>query len=549
MIPAFVATGMGFLITLMLAPHMFVVSTFIENAQASIEQTLEFTQRPPLSGEVWPGGDHSPNPTMLLQTWRYNGSHNSGRDPRLAPLTCRMYHVCQFADGSVLFPEAYRGIERIVRACGVEKYIFARQASPDTTFDHSHAMNDLVAPLVPPRSTTHMEQLLHFSQIIFGQHISNEQWSSETVDYRQYNGSGDVVDVHGRVDENIAPPLRPLLYSRVESLEDESDDEGSERKMTWESLVMDKFEKSMEGFEVHRIDEAFPSRADSNGDASTAEKPLTVCYHSVMSTGERGDELPSRWLGPTNPFFSRNGIERHTRWLRRPDTSNENPRSGHENTTREATIVPRPDDGNLNILFIRDGLRAADLDSIEQSIQKRLRKVATSKKGLHLSALRFGASADVGLLYLEFQRADVVVAARSAVLNNVLYMRTSSVLLEIFPFSAADDTYGKVATSLGVAHVAIMAKADTKTFKKCIDSDSTVPDQTKERLMRAWSQASKRFSGGNRGSHLGLNSPRSQWRQEVPSAFSCAARQKWLHLVNTDAVLRAIFDRAVVPRL
>lgn len=540
---------MGVLTTLMLAPHMFVVSTFIENAQASIEQTLDFSQRSPLNGQVWPGGDLSPHPTMLLQTWRYNGSHNSGRDPRLAPLTCRMYHVCQFADGSVLFPEAYRGIERIVRACGVQKYIFARQASPDTTFDHSHAMNALVSPIVPPRSTRPVEQLLHFSQIVFGQHISNEQWSSETVDYRRYNGSGDLVDSHGRIHENVAPPLRPLMYSRVDSAFDESE-EGPVQKATWEDLVIEKFKKSMDGFEVHRIDEAFPSRAEGSGDASTAEKPQAVCYHSIMSTGEHGDELPARMLSASNPFFLQNKIHRQTRWLKFSETSRNRTISVSANTTRAASAQPRADDGNLNVLFIRDGLLAEDLDSVEKRMQTRLRRIASSsKRELHLSAVRFAATADVELLYLEFQRADVVVAARSAALNNILFMRTASVLIEIFPYSAADDTYGKVASSLGISHLAIMAKANTKSFEKCIDLDKTIPDRSKERLLKAWAKASEGFSAGDRRSHLGLWSPRSQWRLEIPSALPCAARQEKLPLLSADAVLRAIFDRAVVPRL
>lgn len=550
-LPVVLAASLGVAAIFLLVPNMFVVSTFIENAQASIEHKLDPPQRPPLDGTVWPGGDPLAYPTLLLQTWRYNGSHSSGRDPRLAPLTCRMYHVCQFADGAILFPEAYRGLDRHIKACGIQNYLFARQASPETHFDHSHALLDLVAPLVPPHSAAPVEQLLHFSQIVFGQHISAEEWSSETVDYRQYNGSGDLVDTVGQFDLTVAAPLRPLLYSRSDLVLDEIDEDGLLLKPTWERQVLDRLTKSMEGFEVHRIDDAFPSRADGSGDASTADKPQAVCYHSIMSTGEKGDELPPRMLGHANPFFERNRIDRHTRWLsREEEMSKAASKKAKDLGSTENAPRLRADDGNLNILLIRNGLSTADLDSVEKRIQARLQTTARdSKRELHVFVVRFSATADVSLLYLEFQRADVVVAARSAVLNNVLYMRMRSVLIEILPYSVPDETYGKFANTLGVSHVAIMAKADTKSFKSCIEKDFTTLESSKERLLKAWTEGAKQFVAGDRRSYMDFNSVRSQWRLEVPSAFSCASRQSRLQLVSTEAVLRAIFDRAVVPRL
>jgi hypothetical protein len=549
LIPVALSVGLGIISTLLFIPNAFAVSTFFENAQASVELKLDFTQRPPIDGSEWPGGDPSPNPALILQTWRYNGSHSSGRDPRLAPLTCRMYHVCQFADGSVLLPEAFRALERSVRSCGIEKYMFARQARPETRFDHSHGLNDLISPSAPPSRGAAVAQLLYFFQIVFGQHISREEWSSDTVDYRRYNGSGDLVDTNGRVNVNVAKPLTPLIFSGPDFVPDDFDEEGNKQTPTWEKDVIEKLKKSMEGFEVHRFNEAFPDRDENGGDPSTADKPQAVCYHSIMSTGEKGDELPPRMMGKANPFFARNGIERSIRWSRELDFAAHNA-STESQRAKDITSKVRADDGNLNILFIRGGLSMEDLDSVEKRLEGRLKTAAAGGKvKLHVSTVRFEAKADVALLYSEFQRADVVVAAHSAVLNNIMYMRARSLLVEILPYSIPDEVYGRVAATLGVSHVAIMAKADSKSFRMCIQSDWSSSGDAAERLLKAWDESSKQFVAGDRKSYLDFKSPRSRWRNEVPRARQCAFRQSCLKLVSTEAILRAIFDRAVVPRL
>jgi hypothetical protein len=544
--------------TVLLSPNIFSVSTFIQNAHASIEERLDLDQRPPLDGDVWPGGDLSPRPSLLLQTWRYNGSHRSGRDPRLAPLTCRMYHVCQFADGSVLLPEALRGAERSVRACGVERYVFARQVSPATRFDHSHATLDLVAPLVPPGGDDPAAQLLYVSQIVFGQYIAQEEWSSGTVDYRRYNGSGSLVDTDGVVDEHVAKTLTPLLYARADSFFiDGGDEDGSAGQGRWESAVMDKLKTSMDGFEVHSIEDAFPGHLGGQGDPTSTKVPHAVCYHSIMSTGEKGDELPPRMMGPANTFFMRNGIERHARWLEKSAASSRtSDAAGKANTSSDpaggaSAGALRADDGYLNVLFIRSALSTADMDAIENGLRARLREASEGARVvLHLAAVHFNATADVSLLCSEFQRADVVVAAHSAVLNNVLYMRARALLVEVVPYSAGRDVYGQVAGTLGVSHVGFMAQADTRSFAACIGAKSTDSAKSPVRqLLHAWTQAAAKFTAGDRRSYLDLQSTRSRWRQEMPGSAKCALLQTRLKLVSTEAVLRAIFDRAVVPRL
>lgn len=555
----------GFVTAGLIAPfflastNTFKVSMLLQNAQMQIEDTLDF-RPPPLDGSIWPGGDLSPNPQMLLQTWRYNGSHRSGRDPRLAPLTCRLYHVCQFADGSLLLPEAMRPVERSIRSCGITDYVYARQTSPTTQFDHSHAMFDLVAPHVPPGDDDPEGQLLHASQIIFGQHISAEEWSSETVDYRRYNGTGILEDNRGEFGKRTAKPLTPLLYSRDSTQENSSSDfDGRPVRNTWESSVLSRLQKSLDGFDMHNFEDAFPGyRPDSKGDSSSSKNPLAVCYHSIMSTGEKGDELPRRMMGPATQFFKQNKILRNTRWLLPSnETTNQGVSIAKEDKSielnpRRATAI-RDDDGFLNVLFIRDRLSKVDIDEIIDGLTSRLKALSQdSKQPLTLSATTVNATSDVELMFDYFQATDVVVGAQGGALNNILYMRARSLVVEVVPYSAPNDVYSRICDTLSISYIGFMAIADEKRFEQCVQklegqretAVGAVPS-----LMKIWTKMAHEFNHGERRSVVDLRSSRSEWRQTIPGAATCARHQKRLKLVSTEPILRAVFDRAIIPRL
>lgn len=539
--------------------NTFKISMLIQNAQVRIEDSLDF-RPPPLEGNEWPGGDLTPNPKMLLQTWRYNGSHRSGRDPRLAPLTCRLFHVCQYSDGSLLLPEAMRRVERSIRGCGIDNYVFARQAAPTTQFDHSHAMMDLVSPRVPPGDDDPEGQLLHTAQIVFGQHISAEEWSSRTVDYRTYNGSGVLEESRGTSRQHVAKPLTPLLYSSTDVQDIGSvDEEGKPVRMAWGSFALTKLRKSMDGFEMHNIGDAFPGyHAGTLVDPSSSKKPVAICYHSIMSTGEKGDELPRRMMGPSNAFFVRNTILRHTRWLL-PTNESGNPGANPAKEDKSIELNPRRssairnDDGFLNLLVIRDRLSKLDVDAIKAGLVSRLKMVnQDSKRALKLSTKVLNASAPSPNMFDAFQVADIVVSAQGAALNNVLFMRARSLVVEIVPYSAPNDVYSRVCDTLSVSYVGFMARADGKSFEKClnqVDTDSGNTGMGAASLLDAWKKSAYQFQHGDRRSVMDLRSPRSQWRRTVPSAVKCAQNQERLKLVDTESILRAAFDRAVVPRL
>lgn len=498
-------------------------------------------QRPPLDGSVWPDGDLKGDQNMLLQTWRFNGTHRSGRDPRLAPLTCRLYHVCQFSDGSLLLPESMRKLERTVKACGVKGYVFANQASLGTAFDHSHGMADLVSSSLPPDSNNADGQLLFITQIIFGQYVSSEAQSSETIDYRVYTK----LDSENLTKEEAATPLKPLLYvqqvlidTAAEMTEDDED-----IKESWESLAIEKLKTSMKEFEVHGMDDAFPGRHRDVGDPSSSRAPQAVCYYSVMSTGEAGDELPKKAMGKDNPFFEHNNISRTERWLMREASG-----SSREGENGSAKKRVRKDDGFLNLLIVRDGISAVDQAQIEEGLVLRLKKLGEGANfKLELSVVRLKGSADVALMYTEFQRADVVIAAKSPALNNVLYMRSKAFLVEIYPFSMGVTTHRKVADTLGVYHLGIMALADTEVFQRCVENGGGGSENGAKGLMEAWNAAAAKFKTGNRKSYLDFHSRQSAWGSNSV-ARKCVSEQT-LKLISTDPVVRAVFDRAILPRL
>lgn len=506
-----------------------LIENTISGAQEKVEQKVDsLVQGPPLDGVEWPGGDLNPNHDLLFQTWRFNGTHRSGRDPRLAPLTCRLYHVCQYSDGSLILPEAMRPYERLLKTCGIENYFFANQANRATKFDHSHGMNDLVSTAIPPHPSDPAGQLMFVNKIIFAQYVTHQDESSSTIDYRFYSVSGS---------RSMVQALRPVMYARDQALRTVIKEEGGEKIIpTWESLAVEKLKNSMVDFEVHGFYDAFPSIGgkDRWTDPTSSADSRAVCFHSVVSTGEAGDELPKNAMLGSNPFFSRNRIERTVRWQAKA--------ADGASTAKPSASVRGSEDGYLNVLIISDWISRVDQKLITESITQRLKGLSPgSKVVLEPRIVRLNVTAATSDLVTEFHKADIVIAPQSAVLNYVLYMREKSLLVEVFPYSEKSEVYKKIAGNLSVNYLGIMALPDTKTFQKCLEDENERLEESDIKLLRRWKLAAEEFKNGNRKSYLDL--------QGHPRARRCVKKQLRRKLVNIDPIMRAIFDRVVIPRV
>lgn len=533
---AMVPTALTVTLVLTLVSMTFKVNAItglIENtisvAQEKVEQKVDsLVQGPPLDGVEWPGGDLNPHHDLLFQTWRFNGTHRSGRDPRLAPLTCRLYHVCQYSDGSLILPEAMRPYERQLKSCGVKNYFFANQANRATKFDHSHGMNDLVSAAIPPHSSDPAGQLLFVNKIIFAQYVTHQDESSSTIDYRFYSVSGS---------RSLVQALRPVMYTREQALRPVIGEDGSEKIIaTWESLVVDKLKNSMADFEVHGFYDAFPRLGgkDRWTDPKSSQDFRAVCFHSIVSTGEAGDELPKKAMLGGNPFFNHNNIDRTARW--QVDDAD------GASTAKPSARVRSSEDGYLNVLIISDWISRVDQKLISESIAQRLKDFSPgSKVVLEPRIIHLKVTAAVSDLFTVFHKADIVIAPQSAILNNVLYMREKSLLVEVFPYSEKSEVYKKIAGNLSVNYLGIMALPDTKTFQKCLEDENERLIDSDIKLLRRWNLAAKEFKNGNRKSYVDLKGH--------PRARRCVRKQLRRKLVNIDPIMRAIFDRVVIPRI
>jgi hypothetical protein len=525
------------------SPVFFMVSTFLQSMLTKFELKADF-HGDPLDGITWPNGDPNPDPSLLLQTWRYNGSHRSGRDPRLAPLTCRLYHTCQFSDGTVVLPESMRRRERFIRACGFDVYIFSFQASPHTIFDHTYAGYDLISPRVTPHEDRRPGALLpHVGQVIFSLFISNTLSSARDIDFRSYGREGARLYEIDPLLKSPATLIKPLLYTNGSVGELRA----SETRETWGERVITLLERSSPDFKLaSHAGDVFPDH-NSNTENRDIVDPRAVCYKSIISTGERGDMLPRNAMGANNVFFKRNNLLRIQRWTpvsRTAATIQKTEGSKGEEILRESAVEA------LNVLVCNDNLVSEEIKSLLEELERRMEMHPRGSLKLKINSSELNSTADSQLALTAFQEADIVLAAHTPLLQNVLYMRPKSVLIEVTPFSVAIDSYGLFAQQLNVSYVSIMARADTKWFKWCI-KHSMGPSSTRqaEHAVKEWMEASKRFDEGDRRSHLRLSDEKSPWHSDAPGARDCALQQSLLRIRNIDSVVRAMYDRAVIPRL
>jgi hypothetical protein len=502
-----------------------------------------------IDGRVWPGGDPNAYPSVLLQTWRSITLHPSGRDPRLAPLTCRIFHACQFPDGALLLPNAMEARKIQLDLCGIRKYVFAgRILNDNTSFNHGNSRFDLLSPEAVPLSSEISGLLSFFAKLVYVQHIIVGHSTSIEVDVKSYDESGEIpknVSSH-QLESQTAPLLYGADYAETGAMMNLGLPAIGHRR--WGM----RFFKLLANADYNIVVKPPSNWLTSSLEQSDDTTNQVSCYRSVFSSGEHGNDLPPTEMSTDNEFFLRNNIFRiapldQARQSFRAGSPNLlpiNETRGHRNESRGSNLFKRRA-AILHCVVIAQGLVYAEVTSIFDWLEKQLAK----DQKLTVKKVEISENMNDDTLQAIFNNADVAIGSHSALLSNILFMRPKALLVEILPYSVDDDFYMKFSRQLGLSHISFMSRADSVGFENCMKLQMELSPLEFQTVMDVWREAVERFNRGYPESHLGLCSKTSKWNSKTVPGLECARSQRVFRLQDIEAVRRAIYDRVIVPRL
>jgi hypothetical protein len=500
-----------------------------------------------VDGSVWPGGDPNPYPDILLQTWRSTATHPSGRDPRLAPLTCRIFHACRSPDGTVLLPDALRKRKVLLQLCGVAKYVFSGQrVTENTTFHHQDFRFDFFSPEVVPASNDGTAVISFFAKLIYIQQLVTDKQPKLDIDLKLYGDRGETLNSTSSI-HRLQIAVQPLIFdSEFAALKSIMSKKSPHGIQGWKSRMLELLANAGCNISVRTVPQEHTAQPNTRivGDQFN-------CFKSVISSGERGNDLPPEYLKGDNLFFAKNNVSR-VRYqaeinsvLQLDPTGiimrNETEADGN----RSKMALPRKGLGLIKAVVAPQGLVYEQIASIIEWLHKQL---AVDQKYV-LNVVELEDAMDAKTLQSVFNEADIVIAASRPLLSNILFMRANAIVVELLPYSVDDDFYMKYARQLGIFHVSFMSRPDSSQFELCLRAHIALSPQEFQTVMDMWAEAVEKFDRGELRSHLALYSAGSKWRKYSLPVRACAQAQRVFRLLDGDVVRRAIYDRAVVPRL
>jgi hypothetical protein len=500
-----------------------------------------------VDGSVWPGGDPNPYPDILLQTWRSMATHPSGRDPRLAPLTCRIFHACRSTDGTILLPDALRNRKVLLQLCGVAKYVFSGQrVTENTTFHHEDFRFDFISPEVEPTSIDGTALISFYTKLIYIQQIVTSKQPQFDMDFKFYGDKGETGNsTSSSLRSQIA--VQPLIFdSEFAALESFMSQKSPHGIQGWKSRMLELLANAGCNITVRTVPRDYVAGLDIGiaGDRFT-------CFKSVLSSGESGNDLPPEYLKDSNQFFAKNNLSRVRNHADVNSVLQLDPagtiilNETEEASYKSGMTLPQKGIGLIKAVVAPQGLVYEQIASIIERLHKQM---AVDQKYV-LDVLELADDMDAKILQSVFNDADIVIAASKPLLSNIVFMRANAIVVELLPYSIDDDFYMKYARQLGIFHVSFMTVADSTQFELCLRAYITLSLQEFQTVMDMWADGVEKFDRGQLQSHLALYSAGSKWPKYLQSARDCAQAQRVFRLLDIDIVRRAIYDRAVVPRL
>lgn len=440
-----------------------------------------------------------------FETWRHNGSHKTGRDPRLAPLACRISNACQMEDGSLLFPSSISAHQRYFGLCGFKHYSFKNVVDMGS-IDFITGYEDRELYSTEPVRTGRRASVLQFSKIIFQQHVMQHLNSSRSFSYKCYEGE---LKCNTSMILNSTTSRGMLLTSKHDA-----------QISSWTQSMLDLFDNGNQNMIARSASSLFPAPVDRKND--TVERPRAICFRSISENGEAGHRIPLGSFETYHPFYKQNNMSR-------------------EPAVRNSSSSKTP----FNVLLVQHGLERilTQVNEIEKQLKKTMERI---KGRVAVEVVRLDVvQTPFSDLRAQFQRADIVIVPHGEDIANMLFLRKKTTIIEVYPFSLEAGPYNEMATQLEVRHSGISAEPDTKTFIACM-SEKYPEDENFKELKGKWTKSAVKFKDGHIGNSLHLERGSSRWNELFPiGAIECAKKQS-LTLQSVEEMVRKVFDRAVV---
>lgn len=453
--------------------------------------------------------------SQQFEMWRFNGSHRSGRDPSIAPLACRVHSVCLLDNGTTVLPDHMHGLERYLDGCGFKHFQFASHEMKEAYSLSTHtADQDLL--LAEGLDGPSLLSGIQFGKVLYHQFLSRNARNMSNFVYKCL--AKDSFCDPG-VPEREMDKEMTLFSDQIASLGD------------WSSLVLNMLNKSEEGkLSLFSKQQLFH---DHTLKQLNKEQPRGSCFRSIIVSGEKGHRLPSGILDSEHHFYKENKIVRDAG----QETDDED--GDGDRTQISISFIHKSENGSTL------GIPAAQVETIQNMLRLRM----PASKGIQL----LFKSVDAGNMSMEDMRetyasSNVIVSTHGIENLNMYFMRSRSMLVEVFPYSMQEGPFDEVSHQLGIQHVGIIAMPDKPRFMGCMARKYSTDTPEFDSLEKTWDWNAEKFGQGSKGHSLHLERRRNKWIKLYPEIGQCAYEQRTV-LVDVEKSVRAIFDKALVNYL
>lgn len=433
---------------------------------------------------------------------------------------CRLYNVCQTRSGTLILPESLRSYEDVLSTCGLDRGLveFMNIEQPSQTrYKPVSKINgialselDMVEKDAPRRGAHHF--LADSMKILF--FIDSVYGSGQTMPSTLRRSCLTADEVKSEpCSSGAAANTHPAIFVRSESFKDD----------TWVPTFLQLMTNPTTVNNGHPLVLLQNRHLDQMQKSST--KQLAFCFHSITTSANRYGEIPQSSFRDTNPFFSGNGILRARRVLR-------DHRDHRDNREGRCRIL----------VMLSSGLPENILSGIH-NVSRAIRGRSTHDQ--QTLSIRFMRHSQQDMSFARrmrcLQKADILIAPHGSHLSDMIFLRTSSAVIELQPFGLNSRMFRGLARQLSLTYGQIVAAPDLDSFRVCMKNSNTHDKNVSLHLLMAKVQAaSDEFRNrGRTNLRLGTDIPEFQ---DLNNVKRCA-RQQTLK-VSPESLTSAIWSQA-----
>jgi len=486
------------------------------------KQVMESVQRPREVVIEHPGGDpelHALDKALLAQHYvaDRNNIHevlnleywvgpasvtveaSGGSAREEAVRACRIPRVCRLSNGTYLLPAFFKSQAQRLATCGITEALYVLPRGDLLPVKHAGFHLDSSTYRLDLIDAPPMQGLYRPLLIL---DLIPHLFSLESINRgKETNSSCTCFTGLDKCSGGCRNPRTYPAFVLDPSLWAITHDNRS-----WESHIMKEMALEPISASFFRSDLIVPHYLADHGAA---------CFNSLITSPANYYDVPPGSLNTDYPFFGEDGgvAKRYSGSRRRSSTT----------CSVHVTIMQRSGERQLVGLF---GLRDKLIKHFDDD-----RRVSVHIRIVHLQNMTYEDQVKVML------DTDILLAAHSSDISNVIFLPRTSSLVEVYPFSYHPSIFRWYAAILGLSYDGLMAEPDTETFKNCLKERDSESDQVQD-LFAKWDEAASHFKKIKSKASLRLELSKSS---PVTFAGSCARKQ--ILRFDSSRAVNIILDR------